>query len=244
MNGYRVKFYSGDYSERQVAANRDGAAFYGEGHANSSTNHMADYAMCVVATNASQTSIAIGSELAQRWGAALDVGGDRDTDVGYGNGVRVGGAGDGNLRHAKMPAVLFEPGFASNPGQAALMESDEGLYAIASNLVDVIRKYIPAGGLIAFSIGHAGKKSAPADRGAVWSGKRFATEAEFAAAYLARAAEMLEAGEGETVAGVEDEAPVGPAVLVLTHAGVEVGRVLIPAGVDAHIDPLPDEHAA
>lgn len=283
MSKYRVRFYTGDYSERQAAANRDGAVFYCEGHANASTNQAADYAMCVVATNASARSIFIAKVLARRWGELLDVGGDRDTDFGYGNGVRIGGAGDGNLSHTAMPAVLCEPGFASNPDQAVLMESTRGLDLIAEPLADVIRETFPEGGLVAFSIGHVGKKSSPADRGAAWTGIRFASEAEFAAAYLHRAAALLEddqltaahvsglgsgddgalphcpawedvrtfdgrpwGGRVDVVSGgiaPADDEPIGPAVLILTHAGVEVGRVLIPAGVDAHIEPLPETAA-
>lgn len=54
----------------------------------------------------------------------------------------------------------------------------------------------------------------------------------------------IAAGQSEEQHQSADDEPIGPAVLILTHAGVEVGRVLIPAGVDAHIEPLPEETAA
>lgn len=188
---FEVRFYSGGYRARQEAANKDGAVFYGEGHANASTSTSADYALCVCSRNASSTSIGVAQRLAEAWGEAMDVGGDRDHDIGYGNGVRIGGAGDYNLRYTEMPAVLFEPVFASNPEQAALAETDEGLDTVARILADEIRKTFPAGGLVAFSVGHVGKPSAPRDRGAAWAGERFQDEAAYAEAYLRRAAELL-----------------------------------------------------
>lgn len=191
---YRVQFVTGDYSARQAEANRIGAALYIEGHANSSANIAADYAMCVVSTNASKTSKHLAAWLALAWGTALDVGGDRDSDIGYGNGYRVGGAGDSNLRYTDMPAVLCEPCFASNRTQALACESPNGLELVASILVEGIRDMLPSGSLIAFSIGHLGKTSAPYDRGARWRGKRFGTEADFASAYLHCASEMLRNG--------------------------------------------------
>jgi N-acetylmuramoyl-L-alanine amidase len=185
---YRVEFVKGDYTQRQMQANRMSAALYFEGHANASTDPNADYALGIVATNASTASIDLAARLARGWAAAFDAG------LGYGTGVRHGGHGDGNLKHTKMPAVLGEPVFASNRRQALLAETDEGIDRIAGVLVDAIRDTVPDGALIVLSVGHIGKQSAPRDRGAPWSGVRFTTEAAFASAYLARAAALLRQG--------------------------------------------------
>lgn len=191
---YRVEFVIGDYRARQARANELKASLYFEGHANSTTNPRADYAMCVVSTNASAASIALARRLAVQWGAAMDVGGANDTDIGYQTGVRIGGAGDYNLRYTDMPAVLGEPVFASNRVQALKAETDQGQDTIAGILVDAIRDTVPDGRLIVLSIGHQGKTSAPGDRGATWTGTRYTTEAGFVHAYLQRAADLLRTG--------------------------------------------------
>lgn len=41
----------------------------------------------------------------------------------------------------------------------------------------------------------------------------------------------------------EIDEPIGPAVIILSVAGTEVGRLIIPAGVDAHIEPFPEPAA-
>lgn len=191
---YRVEFVKGDYTQRQMQANRMGAALYFEGHANASTDPNADYALCIVATNASRASIELADRLARGWGALFDVGGPGDADIGYGTGVRHGGHGNDNLKHTKMLAVLGEPVFASNRRQALLAETDAGIDRIAGVLVEAIRDTVPDGALIVLSVGHIGKQSAQRDRGAPWSGVRFTTEAAFASAYLARAAALLRQG--------------------------------------------------
>jgi len=190
----RVKFYAGDYKERQEAANHDGAAFYFEGHANAAANSNADYALCVVATNASQKSIQVARGLANAWGPIVNVSGDSSQNVGYKDGVKIGGRGNGNLRYTDMPAVLGEPLFASNPEQALEFETEEGIQRIATALAATIRSNFPRDSLIAFSVGHAGKTSNPHDRGAVWSGARFETEADFVQAYMRVAANLLDDG--------------------------------------------------
>lgn len=203
---YRVVFVTGDYRARQERANQLGAALYLEGHANSSTNQRADYAMCVVGSNASATSKEIGRELAAAFGTAFDVGGDKDTDVGYGDGIRQDGRGDGNVRYTDMPAVLMEPGFCSNPEQARLMESEDGLNTAARIIFNTVSNHITSGATIVLSVGHIGKRSAPNDRGAVWLGERFDTEAAYAHAYMNRAAVMLRGRSSE----IEAEQVKGP----------------------------------
>jgi hypothetical protein len=193
MANYTVRFFTGDYRDRQQAANQADAVLYFEGHANSADSSTADYSMCICSTNASNTSIALGRKLAQAWGPAVDVGGDTDTDIGNGTGVRIGGRGDGNLRHTSMPAVLGEPVFCSNPIQARWAETDAGIKVVAGILANSIRETFPNGGLVAFSIGHKGKVSQPRDMGARWMGDRFGTEAEYVEAYLHVASDTLAA---------------------------------------------------
>ncbi len=189
---FKVKFYKGDYFERQQAANKDKAVAYVEHHFNSSSSPEADYAVVVVGSNASNTSRNWGrwyaKAIAQQFGGG--VGGDQGILVGGWNG-----RGDGNVKFTKMPAVLLEPLFASNPRQADIIRSESGQAALARILVESIQRFFPDGGLIAFSVGHKYKRSQPNDRGAELAGG--GTEAEYAEKVLERAAGLL---EGEKVA--------------------------------------------
>jgi N-acetylmuramoyl-L-alanine amidase len=183
---YKVKFYKGDYMERQKAANKDKAIAYVEHHFNSASSELANYALVVVGSNASPTSVNWGSwyakAVAQHFG----------TKPYQGEGVARGGLdgrGDGNVKHTTMPAVLLEPLFVSNPQQADAVRSAAGQAALARILAESIRRFFPQGGLIAFSVGHKYKKSNPDDRGAALAGG--GTEADFAEKVLKQAAEML-----------------------------------------------------
>jgi hypothetical protein len=191
---FRVKFYKGDYIKRQQAANADGAVAYVEQHFNSSDSPEADYAVVVVVvgSNASNTSRNWGrwyaKAIAQQFG--VGVGGDQ--------GILLGGwkgRGDGNVKFTRMPAVLLEPLFASNPRQADIIRSESGQAALARILVESIKRFFPDGGLIAFSVGHKYKASHPDDRGAALAGG--GTEADYAEKVLQRAATVL---DGEEVA--------------------------------------------
>lgn len=183
---YTVKFYKGDYLDRQLAANKDKAAAYVEHHFNSSSSVMANYAVVIVGSNASQTSCNWGrwyaKAVAEQFGSR--VAGDQGLLIGG-----FDGRGDGNVKHTGMPAVLLEPLFASNPQQADLIRSDAGQAALARILAESIRRFFPAGGLIAFSVGHKYKKTAPKDRGAALTGGGM--EADFAEKVLQQAAELL-----------------------------------------------------
>jgi len=88
-----------------------------------------------------------------------------------------------------MPAILLEPCFVSNPTEATMVRSTAGLVALASALVETIKRQFPNGGLIAFSVGHKGKESSPHDMGAAVVGG--GTEAEFAEKVLTLANTML-----------------------------------------------------
>ena len=184
--GYEVRFYKGDYLQRQLAANADKAVAYVEHHFNSSASASAGYTVVVVGSNASNTS--------RNWGRwyARAVAEQFGTQVGGDGGLLVGGwngRGDGNVKHTKMPAVLLEPLFASNPQQADAIRSDAGQAALARILAESIRRFFPDGGLVAFSVGHKYKTSSPNDRGAALAGG--GTEADHAELVLQRAARLL-----------------------------------------------------
>jgi hypothetical protein len=184
--GYTVKFYKGDYFQRQQAANADKAVAYVEHHFNSSSSATAGYAVVVVGSNASSTS--------RNWGRwyAKAIAEQFGTRVGGDQGILVGGwdgRGDGNVKHTKMPAVLLEPLFASNPQQAEIIRSDAGQAALARVLAESIRRFFPDGGLVAFSVGHKYKASSPNDRGAALAGG--GNEADHAEKVLEKAAQLL-----------------------------------------------------
>ena len=183
---YEVRFYKGDYSERQRSANADQAIAYVEHHFNSSSSPTAEYTVVITGSNASQTSRNWGRWYAQAISREFEV------PVGGDQGIMVGGysgRGDGNLRHTDMPAILLEPLFASNPRHADIVRSEDGQMRLARVLVDSIKRFFPDGGLIAFSVGHKYKTSNPNDRGAALVGG--GTEAEFAEKVLQKAEEML-----------------------------------------------------
>jgi len=183
---YEVRFYKGDYGERQRRANADQAKAYVEHHFNSSSSPMANYAVVITGSNASQTS--------RNWGRWYTQATSREFDVPIGGdqGIKVGGydgRGDGNLKHTNMPAILLEPLFASNPRHADIIRSEDGQMRMARVLVDSVRRFFPDGGLIAFSVGHKYKTSNPDDRGANLVGG--GSEAEFAEKVLLKAEAML-----------------------------------------------------
>jgi len=183
---YTVQFYKGDYLQRQLAANKDKAAAYVEHHFNSSASEQANYAVVVVGSNASNTS--------RNWGRwyAKAVADQFGTKVAGDQGILVGGwngRGDGNVKHTNMPALLLEPLFASNPQQAEIIRSQAGQAVLARILAESIRRFIPGGGLIAFSVGHKYKTSSPNDRGAALAGG--GNEADHAERVLDKAARLL-----------------------------------------------------
>jgi hypothetical protein len=184
---YEVRFYKGDYGARQQAANEDGCIAYVEHHFNATAGGGGNYACVVVGSNASNTSKNWG-----RWYAravadsfGIQLGGDRGVLVGGFNG-----RGDGNVKFTKMPAILVEPLFASNPDHAAWIRSATGQDRLAQILADSIRRCFPDGGRVGFSVGHKYKTSNPDDRGAAVYGG--GTEAEYAEIVLRKAQALLE----------------------------------------------------
>lgn len=184
---YKVRFYKGDYFERQQKANEDDCVCYVEQHFNSSSSPSANYTVVVTGYNASQTS--------KNWGRwyANAVAREFDIPISGDQGILVGGfngRGDYNLKFTKMPAILLEPLFCSNPQHAEWIRSDQMQNRLALVLVESIQRFFPNGGLVAFSVGHKYKTSRPNDRGAeVYGG---GVEADYAEKVLKKAKIMLE----------------------------------------------------
>ena len=184
---YEIRFYKGDYRERQRKANEDDCICYVEHHFNSSSSPSANYTVVITGSNASQTS--------KNWGRwyAQSVAREFDLRLGGDQGIKVGGyngRGDNNLRLTEMPAILLEPLFASNPQHAEWIRSDERQSWLARILCESIQRFFQHGGLVAFSVGHKYKISRPNDLGAKVYGGGF--EAEYAEAVLEKARTMLE----------------------------------------------------
>jgi hypothetical protein len=185
---YQVRFYLGDYRERQEAANADGCVAYVEHHFNSSANAGANYTLVIAGSNASTTSCNWGRWYARSVSRAFDV------PVGGDQGLVVGGfegRGDYNLRFTQMPAILLEPLFVSNPQHARQIRSDAGQNMLARILAESIQRFFPSGGLIGFSVGHKYKRSCPDDRGADVLGG--GCEADYAEKVLYKAEALLKA---------------------------------------------------
>ncbi len=158
---YEIRYYRGDYGDRQAKANTDSCEAYVEHHFNSGRKENG-YTVCIVATNASQKSKDWG-----RW-YANTVAKEFKTSVSGDDGIVIGGfngRGNNNLYYTNMPAILLEPLFASDPEQAKIIRSEEGQDRLARILADSIRHFFPEGGLIGFSVGHKYKSSSPNDRG-------------------------------------------------------------------------------
>jgi len=192
---YRVRFYKGDYVDRQRAANRDGCVAYVEQHFNSAAGTAGNYATVIVGSNASNTSKNWARWYARAVADSFGIG------MAQSDGVVVGGfsgRGDGNVKFTKMPAVLLEPLFANNPVHAQWIRSEEGQARLAQILADSIERCFPEGGTVGFSVGHKYKASNPNDRGAAVYGG--GTEADYAEAVLGRAAALLEAKRAPAIA--------------------------------------------
>lgn len=182
---YSVRFFKGDYAERQKAANEARCIAYIEHHFNSAET-IASYALAIVALNSSQKSRDWGRDYVCRIGKEFGVksGGD--------NGLALGGfdgRGNRNLDKTHMPAILVEPLFANNPAHADWIRSEGGQARLAKVLVDSIQHAFPEGGLIGFSVGHKYKTSRPNDRGADVVGG--GTEADYAEQVLLKAQKLL-----------------------------------------------------
>ena len=105
--------------------------------------------------------------------------------------LREGDRGHGNLRHLRYPGICAEPGFASHPGYAAWVLTDEGADVLAGLLRHVVRGSLPHGGVVGLSVGHVGRASRPGDRGVVLAGHPDIYEADVCARVVAKAAQLL-----------------------------------------------------
>ena len=202
---YEVKFFDGDYRQRQEAANKWGADLYFEQHFNALAYDDPDTQkdnpiLTIVANNASGTSILWANNYSSLVNSTFP---QLHMIKAYGNGINLDGVvkrkykerGDFNLRFTDMPAILGEPLFLSDPMSAKLAMDHKMQYDLARCLVDSIVRVLPQGGKIALSIGHMGKTSSPFDRGAPITDKvdnpnKWA-EAHIAKMVLDIAAEML-----------------------------------------------------
>lgn len=192
---YQVRFYKGDYSARQRAANADGCKAYVEHHFNSSAGAAGNYAAVIVGANASNTSKNWARWYAQAVASSFGIGLGGDQGVVVGG---YGGRGDGNVKLTDMPAILVEPLFANNPAHAEWIRGAAGQERLARILADSIQRCFPNGGLIGFSVGHKYKTSSPNDRGAAVYGG--GTEADCAEAVLQKAAALLQHMSAATAA--------------------------------------------
>lgn len=158
---YTCQVFTGDYSDRQRAANEAGAVCYFEQHLNSTTGSLASYGLALVASNYSNTSWAWGA----MYRSIVDGAYARRAGMGRVTVANQGDRGYGNLYLTEMPAIIGEAGFVSSPAFVQwLNEGGVDVCAMAAALS--IRAMFPAGGLVALSIGHVGKTSAPDDKGA------------------------------------------------------------------------------
>ncbi|MCP4699777.1 MAG: hypothetical protein GY862_23440 [Gammaproteobacteria bacterium] len=192
---YEVRFYKGDYKQRQQQANLEGCVAYVEQHFNSSASLDSNYSVVITGRNASATSKNWGRWYAQAVCAEFGTPTASGTD-----GILVGGfngRGDSNLRYTRMPAILLEPLFASNPQHAEWIRSKSGQLRLATILVESLQRFFPEGGLIGFSVGHKYKTSRPNDRGAPLFGGGL--EADYAELVMAEAKRKLEGGADEEI---------------------------------------------
>jgi hypothetical protein len=191
---YEVKFFDGDYPERQRKANDWGADVYVCHHFNAIENdnpetQQENATLVIVGSNASQRSIEFGKNYCLQVSTLFKT---RNTGV---IKRRRGERGDVCLRFTKMPAILVEPLFVSDVKQAGIAASEGGQRELGRLLADSIRDCFPDDEgrtvKIALSIGHKGKTSRPFDRGAAVVGHPGDSEAELSEKVLRHAARYL-----------------------------------------------------
>lgn len=152
----------GGYRERQMKANALKCTGYAEFHLNAleydRPGPADNPAMVICAENASDTSKRWGFQHANAAGRAFDL------PVAGVQLRRAGQRGYWNLYYAKMPAILIEPLFISDPDTAAIALSEEGVLKMAEIFMTSTKSVFPEGGLFGLSVGHIGAR--PGDRGA------------------------------------------------------------------------------
>ena len=159
--GYTAIIVTGDYYPRQEAALKAGALLYIEVHGNASPDPAADGSCCVLPLSPTEESLALGLQLANVAAEIAPHGRLRE------GGLRLGGKGWGNVDPSRTgcPSALWEPGFVSCPAYDDWCRAG-GIFKLGMGLAATVRGAVPAGGVIALSIGHVGRPSHPDDRGA------------------------------------------------------------------------------
>jgi carboxyl-terminal processing protease len=193
---YKVKFYRGDYRERQEKANEDGAICYVEQHFNSTDgDRNTNYTMILIPSGSSDFTKKWAEYYVNRVSEAFNLKKWKE------DGIKLlvqGDRGYGNLKYLTMPAILPEPFLICNSTgvEWAKTRQDE----LSQILVDSIYKFFPEGGPVAFSVGHKYKISAINDKGACpFEG---VCEIDFNEAVLEKAAKMLD--PDYTVSSIEE----------------------------------------
>lgn len=186
-NKYDVSFYTGNYRWRQALANQDHCVAYVEQHFNASESLRDGYTMVIVSYESSKK--------VRKWAKWYVKNVARTFGVRQyrGRGILVGGydgRGNGNLKYLKMPGVLLESLFATNPRHAKWIKNEVNQLQLAFILFKSIRKYFPQGGRICFSVGHKYKFYPRNDRGAhIYGGGR---ESEYAEIILKQTQSLIE----------------------------------------------------
>lgn len=189
MPHYEVRFFTGDYTPRQSAANAWGASLYVEQHLNDDDNPAVDYTTAILARESAgrqkfQDSMRWARRYCELASSALGLKNAGPKPGGY------GGRGEGNVRVFKGPAILVEPCFGTSSRSGPRVKTAEGVELLAVALVASIREVLPQGGKVALSIGHKGKTGRHADdTGSKLFGGGW--EADVAEAVLKRVAILL-----------------------------------------------------
>lgn len=198
-----------DYKDRQFYANEKGAVVYVEGHLNANMYSVdvngdgvmdvdkAGYAdnpsSVLVCDNAGQGTREMGTYFSGECSKAFGMP-NRGLVV-----LKKGDRAYYNLYYTKMKAILVEPLYVSDAEVAVIAQTEHAKDTIAQILANTIRKFIPSGGLIAFSVGHMFKASSKWDRGAPVVGtKGKVAEADLVIDYMRRAADLLTLGKDIT----------------------------------------------
>lgn len=201
---YTVIRPTGDYADRQREATQAGALLYLEQHLNASSNVVVCRPMGLYLgdagddTDADARPLALAHEYAQQVFSAAGFPFPQPPQTlalfsgsrGYGNLSRLG---------PDVVGILMEPGHVSHPAFAAWVKTGAGVEALARVIVHVVRGAAPKGGVIALSVGHAGKTSSPDDRGAPVHGGGW--EADICQRIVDLAADMLTAERPPALVG-------------------------------------------
>lgn len=144
MSQFSVYQARGPLYQRQMGANKAGVVAYVEQHGNATTDPRVNYAMAIVAPNASAKSKAWAKSYTRICAQEFGI---KDC------GVTIGGRGSYNTQFLSTPAFLAEPGFLSNPDFARVVRTGEGIDALANCLVRSICEHFDCG-MIGLSVGH------------------------------------------------------------------------------------------